>query len=574
MAVYEYPYTDFNEYNLDWLIKTCRDLVDQWASVQQEWSDTEAAWEDMKNYINNYFNNLDVSQEISDKIDAMIANGTFQAIVAPFFADAIAAVPGVVSDWISDNLLQETGYVIDSSLTVTNAAADAKVAGDEIRDIYKNNLNVNIEKFYGSDNIDTGKLYSNTDGHKTSGAQWCCSSQLIPIPTELMFVGCDNNDIYITCFDEDGVYISYVRARPKANANVTRQITPIGTRYIGLSCQDNTLTSLQVEALLGSDVIEYPYDGDYYYFTEHYEEGGTLSTNSNFDVIQTAFDENEVMYTNTRYAHQMSCFGGVSGNSYIGEGTYINIGKRSRIYTPLAGTKYVRLNILKSETNGSNQSVVFYKVTKTEKILAIGDSLTWLDDSNVGALGASLYWGWQKNVQRAGYQIDSKTENGGTITVSGDANSLYTAIVTNSYNVSGYDIIILFAGTNDVLYSEPIGTAPTSYYGNTWDSTKFNGALYGILDYIRANNTECKIIICTMIKSEAGSRNYTAVTPYNDALKYAADFYGCDLLDLAKKLNITPNTDNFNEFFYDNTHLNLKGMNRLGKIMLNAIEDC
>ena len=574
MAIYEYPYTDFNEYNLDWIIKTCKNLVTEWAETKTEWGDMQTEWEDMQNYINNYFNNLDVSQEISDKIDKMVLNGTFQSIVAPFFAEAIAEVPTIVSDWIANNLMQETGYVIDSSLTVANAGADAKVTGDNIRDIYKNNLNIHTEKFYGTDNIDTGKLYSNTDGNKTSGAQWCCSSELIPIPTELMFVGCDNNDIYVTCFDENRTYISYVRARPKANSNVTRQITPIGTRFIGLSCNDNTLSSLKVEALLGSNIIEYPYDGDYYYFTEHYEQTGTISTNTSFDVIQTAIDENKLIYTNTRYAHNVSCFGGVSGNAYIGEATYTNIGKRSRIYTPLSGTKYVRYNILKSETNGTNQSVVFYTVTKTDKILAIGDSLTWIDDSNVTGLSANLAWGWQKNIERNGYMVDSKTENGGTITVSGDANSLYTAIVTNSFDVSSYDIIILFAGTNDVLYSEPLGSEPTTYYNNTWDSATFNGALYGLLEYIRTNNDSCKIIICTMVKSMATQRNYTLVKPYNDALKYACDFYGCYLLDLTKKLNVTPNTNNFSEFFYDNTHLNLDGMNRLGDIMLKAIEDC
>lgn len=40
-----------------------------------------------------------------------------------------------VSDWLEENISQETGYVIDTSLSVSGAAADAKVVGDEIQRI-------------------------------------------------------------------------------------------------------------------------------------------------------------------------------------------------------------------------------------------------------------------------------------------------------------------------------------------------------------------------------------------------------------------------------------------------------
>lgn len=38
-----------------------------------------------------------------------------------------------VSDWLEENISQETGYVIDTSLSVSGAAADAKAVGDEIQ---------------------------------------------------------------------------------------------------------------------------------------------------------------------------------------------------------------------------------------------------------------------------------------------------------------------------------------------------------------------------------------------------------------------------------------------------------
>lgn len=129
MAINEYPYTDFNEYNMDWIIKTVKDLTVEWAATKTEWTDMKTELEALKLYITNYFDNLDVDQEISDKIDEMVADGTFLDIIRSTVTTEAGAV---TSAWIADNLLQETGYVLDKSLTVEDAAADAKAAGDRI----------------------------------------------------------------------------------------------------------------------------------------------------------------------------------------------------------------------------------------------------------------------------------------------------------------------------------------------------------------------------------------------------------------------------------------------------------
>lgn len=125
----KYPYTDFNEYNMDWIIKTVKDLTVQWAETHQEWKDVQTEWKNYKNYIDTYFANLDLTQEVSTILYQMADDGTIYNI----FHDTAASVAAdVTSDWIADNLLQETGYVIDTSLTVANAAADAKATGDRI----------------------------------------------------------------------------------------------------------------------------------------------------------------------------------------------------------------------------------------------------------------------------------------------------------------------------------------------------------------------------------------------------------------------------------------------------------
>lgn len=126
----KYPYTDFNEYNMDWIIKTVKDLTVEWASTKEEWGTIEQEWTDLKNYIDNFFQNLDLQDEVNNKINAMINSGYFSDLFQQLFSSSVLTQSAQqLGDWINANLMQETGYVIDSSLSVPNAAADAAATG-------------------------------------------------------------------------------------------------------------------------------------------------------------------------------------------------------------------------------------------------------------------------------------------------------------------------------------------------------------------------------------------------------------------------------------------------------------
>ena len=129
--IHEYPFTNFNEYNLDWLVQRVRDLTEEWKATHDEWENVEAEWESYKDW----FSNLDVQDEIDHKINQMVLDGSFQLIVRPFFDEAISDIPSVVTDWLDANVDPATGYVIDDSLTIGGAAADAKVTGDAVSDL-------------------------------------------------------------------------------------------------------------------------------------------------------------------------------------------------------------------------------------------------------------------------------------------------------------------------------------------------------------------------------------------------------------------------------------------------------
>lgn len=80
-------------------------------------------------YIDNYFDNLDVQNEINNKLNAMASDGSLSRIIGPI---VVATVPSIVTAWLNENITPTTP-AIDKSLSVSDAAADAKVVGDTLK---------------------------------------------------------------------------------------------------------------------------------------------------------------------------------------------------------------------------------------------------------------------------------------------------------------------------------------------------------------------------------------------------------------------------------------------------------
>ena len=239
----KYPYTTMSDYNLDWCIERIRTLSDEWKETRTEFGDLKTEWESYKNYIDNYFENLDLSEEVSNKIDQMKDDGYFSALFVELFTDDVVESAGVVaSEWISENLLQETGYVIDTSLTVSNAAADAKVVGDKLNMIDANIYNIQINKTSGSYiNQNTGDLvtYSGWDASDFIDVS-LCENVVYYTPV---------SSVYNAFYDSSKTYISGFTMTAGFLRNSPRTVkVPSGAKYVRIS---NTTSSF-------SDTFIYP----------------------------------------------------------------------------------------------------------------------------------------------------------------------------------------------------------------------------------------------------------------------------------------------------------------------------
>lgn len=73
---------NYHEPNVDWLIAEIKKALEEWNLTENEWKLT-------KQYIDNYFNNLNVTDEINEKLDEMANDGTLAAIIDDQFYKSI-----------------------------------------------------------------------------------------------------------------------------------------------------------------------------------------------------------------------------------------------------------------------------------------------------------------------------------------------------------------------------------------------------------------------------------------------------------------------------------------------------
>ena len=104
---------------VDYLNKAMEDVE----TLEGDVTNVFTAYESLQNYVNTYFDNLDVQEEINNKLDDMARTGQLNEIIRTLVAPA-------VSQWLIDNITPTTP-VIDASLSVSGAGADSKVVGDK-----------------------------------------------------------------------------------------------------------------------------------------------------------------------------------------------------------------------------------------------------------------------------------------------------------------------------------------------------------------------------------------------------------------------------------------------------------
>ena len=84
MAFEQFPYSNFHDLNLDWIISEVKKAIEGFKALSDKTDNFETTLNNALEYINNYFENLDVQEEINNKLEEMKKNGELSDIIAAF----------------------------------------------------------------------------------------------------------------------------------------------------------------------------------------------------------------------------------------------------------------------------------------------------------------------------------------------------------------------------------------------------------------------------------------------------------------------------------------------------------
>lgn len=201
-------------------------------------------------------------------------------------------------------------------------------------------------------------------------------------------------------------------------------------------------------------------------------------------------------------------------------------------------------------------------------ILTLGDSITWLDGNKVS--GVESIVGYQQVLRETGATVFSYGVYGGTYSQkpnsSGKIKSIYQEIVINkTVNFSNLDTIILFGGTNDIGTNMPLGSVDSQ------DSYTTLGAINLIIDYLRLNNPNADIILCSPIYSSRENRLPAVMEQFISDLEKLSEKKNVYFVDMYNDLEIYESSANF--LLYDGLHPNNFGMEIIGNKIKESIDE-
>lgn len=208
---------------LNKVVKYLNSTISDVSAVEDNVGKLNDAYVQLQNYVNNYFDELDVEAELRNVLDAMALDGTLDELLDPIVADRLPgvvedqidgvvaeqidnsvagqiddvvseqlpplvadSVPDNVTDWLDENVDPVgSAVIVDKTLTIDGAAADAKIVGNELEYL---NKSVNIVR--------------------ASGWSVFTEKQVVVTPTNLNSVTLDeNNRVVPTTASSNGRYV-------------------------------------------------------------------------------------------------------------------------------------------------------------------------------------------------------------------------------------------------------------------------------------------------------------------------------------------------------------------------------
>ena len=588
----QFPYSNFHEMNMDEILKLMRELQDEWNATKNEWSD-------MKSFINTYFENLDVSQEISDKINSMVADGSLNTIIDPVIATETA-------NWLAEHITVTEGTtVIDDSLTIHGAAADAKATGDAIENVMAN-LDSDINDLpYSKLNLReiTDGYYLDSNGNEVAVTGWSVSDYLkighnttyyVPVATS-------SPNVFCWFYNENQEKIESFRTTVRGWNDL---VAPATAKFVRFSIEtaykenfeyNSTVLIPYADGAISPNLIEKnkmisSYTDDAY-VGYAYTQSGDVDVWENWAMLPLyPVNVGDVFYMDYSFGQYLTCFN--ENKQFVSAQNASTNGEPIK-YTIPNGIAFIGVNLLKArlgtydlKLNGQPLGAQ-YKPTwlrssiwQNKSYISHGDSITWQDGKeyiqgeHIGEIAKGYQTIFDENVGLS--RIFNFGKSGWAMAVV-NSNGIVNAI-TQITNYSQFDLCTISAGTNDFKLNVPLGTI--GVIGDTiFDDATFYGAYRKAVEYILTNSPTIRLVLMTPLQRDKDGYDVNYINSaghklidYANAIKAVGEMYGLPVCDMYSNSGFTEKT--LATYTMDGLHPNDVGYKRIGNYLtgfLNAI---
>lgn len=219
------------------LFKTVKEMFDAQDSLVK-------SYKELYEFVNTYFDNLDVQKEINNKLDNMSREGTLLNIIKP-------TVTNETTKWLAANITNPTSPAVDKSLTLQGAAADSFMTGSLLSSLFSPNDNSFRENLIEGTTFTEGHyIDSNGIMHVNKDYSY---TDYIAVPSRISLQMKSGFDIFVSVYNEKKEYIySYYTNNAKTvnlldDAHFIRYSVATPKKYI--KTLTNPMYTLQRELL-------------------------------------------------------------------------------------------------------------------------------------------------------------------------------------------------------------------------------------------------------------------------------------------------------------------------------------
>ena len=522
------------------IVEYLNQVITSQNNLVDDMNDLETAFNTLKDYVDHYFDNLDVQEEINNKLDEMTEDGSLTAIIKAYVDPIYQAYEEQIDGQISSQNTEISNFKTQVNLDIANidAKVDGAVSGSP------------LVASSTDDMTETDRVYVNTTDGKWyyyDGEEWQIggtyqatsdSATIAEIQTELAQIRTKQESVQL--FDYNSVVKNKNLVNTYAVATPYDMTDATGVDVSNLILFDEPLTE---DTVFSTNIETFSriltYQGDGLVREGNYSNSSVsadaeygnkkITINASVSVPIRAIRFSYLASANTDIKHRYFC-------------------KRSEYTADLDTTykNYYELNdkldvshlIANNPINyNGNEVNTFYKG------IAIGDSLT---EGTFNVDGG----GYEVHKQYA-YPMYFYKKTGTTLRNFGvggaTAQSWYERYENVTFPV--YDFAIIALGVNDIINSVSNETTIT-YIGN-------------IVTKLKSRNADVKVFISTLNKAY---KNTTGWASLNTAIKtYVASTDGCYLLDIAQYGLTDVDTD------YVDGHLTALGYRELANEYANMI---